>query len=361
MIVKPLEYVTYVTPNRAVVLVGVTWVLALGDALVPLLGRSVTPFTATLVSTCTTTWHRDGSYSTVSFIIIFCVPFAILLFCYWKIFCACRLQKRRIDAVVLSTMVKSSGYNVTHIAKYGADEFPHRLPMKKEKRSAIVLSIVIGVFIFCITPLQVIKLWHGRGHFKMFSDYFAASATLVSFANSAANPLIYGILNRNFRQTFLRLICQRDDCWGRPSRVGEEEELPGRRQGSVYELGDRELSPDISSVSNLTAKAAMFYVEHGDKILDAENEPYRTHASNHLMARTRRRRASTSQIEGKPSAIPQRRNSDLELYNSKSGNRMFSVVANLHYGEDVIVNKNRAKGRRRSTEVCSIQLSVHHR
>ena len=66
-------------------------------------------------------------------------------------------------------------------------------------------AIVIGLFYFCWSPffagilLAVFKK-------EAVSYVFVAIATFVVYSNSAINPLVYGYLNQEFKQTYKQLF-----------------------------------------------------------------------------------------------------------------------------------------------------------
>ncbi|PIK44181.1 putative octopamine receptor 1-like [Apostichopus japonicus] len=81
--------------------------------------------------------------------------------------------------------------------------------MRKEKKAALTLFIVIGIFISCVTPYCIVYL---IASYNPADRVLAAMGvtSMLSFLNSAANPMIYGILNRKFRRMFLHVIkCKR--------------------------------------------------------------------------------------------------------------------------------------------------------
>ena len=89
-----------------------------------------------------------------------------------------------------------------------ADSRKRKIARARERRANLVLGIVMGTFILC---------W-----FPFFSTYVIASLTglevpgvvfavffWAGYCNSALNPIIYTIFNREFKQAFQRLLCPR--------------------------------------------------------------------------------------------------------------------------------------------------------
>ena len=114
---------------------------------------------------------------------------------------------RRISMHVRKTHITSKKQHTksTQIIE-DADSRKRRIARARERRANLVLGIVMGTFILC---------W-----FPFFSTYVIASLTglevpgmvfavffWAGYCNSALNPLIYTIFNREFKQAFQRLLC----------------------------------------------------------------------------------------------------------------------------------------------------------
>ncbi|KTF96433.1 hypothetical protein cypCar_00028427 [Cyprinus carpio] len=84
----------------------------------------------------------------------------------------------------------------------------------REKRFTFVLAVVIGVFVVCWFPfffsysLQAICPKACELPKSLFKFFF-----WIGYCNSALNPLIYTIFNRDFRKAFKTILCKRcKDC-----------------------------------------------------------------------------------------------------------------------------------------------------
>ncbi|XP_067290145.1 alpha-2B adrenergic receptor [Pseudorasbora parva] len=84
----------------------------------------------------------------------------------------------------------------------------------REKRFTFVLAVVIGVFVVCWFPfffsysLEAICGKACKLPDALFKFFF-----WIGYCNSALNPLIYTIFNRDFRKAFKKILCKKcKDC-----------------------------------------------------------------------------------------------------------------------------------------------------
>lgn len=78
-----------------------------------------------------------------------------------------------------------------------------RIARKKEKRATLILGLIMGSFIACWLPfffMYILRL-------KIQIPGFAFSTAFwLGYMNSALNPVIYTIFNKDFRRAFRRIL-----------------------------------------------------------------------------------------------------------------------------------------------------------
>jgi len=74
----------------------------------------------------------------------------------------------------------------------------------EEKKVVRMLKVVTLVFAVCVLPTNVMWLWLDFGNAAQYDKFWdlVAFCNIITFANSAANPICYTILNESYRKAF---------------------------------------------------------------------------------------------------------------------------------------------------------------
>lgn len=82
-----------------------------------------------------------------------------------------------------------------------------RIARKKEKRATLILGLIMGSFIACWLPFFFLYiLVPACGQLCHVPDTAFAFAFWLGYMNSALNPAIYTIFNKDFRRAFRRIL-----------------------------------------------------------------------------------------------------------------------------------------------------------
>lgn len=78
-----------------------------------------------------------------------------------------------------------------------------RIARKKEKRATLILGLIMGSFIACWLPFFFMYILRLVQHIPGFAF---STAFWLGYMNSALNPVIYTIFNKDFRRAFRRIL-----------------------------------------------------------------------------------------------------------------------------------------------------------
>ncbi|XP_049859965.1 alpha-2B adrenergic receptor-like [Schistocerca gregaria] len=81
-----------------------------------------------------------------------------------------------------------------------------RLARKKEKRATLILGLIMGSFIACWLPFFFLYILLPLCPRCDIPDSAFATAFWLGYTNSALNPVIYTIFNKDFRRAFRRIL-----------------------------------------------------------------------------------------------------------------------------------------------------------
>lgn len=81
-----------------------------------------------------------------------------------------------------------------------------RIARKKEKRATLILGIIMGSFIACWLPFFFLYILIPACDECKISNNLFKIAFWLGYMNSAFNPVIYTIFNKDFRRAFRRIL-----------------------------------------------------------------------------------------------------------------------------------------------------------
>ncbi|KAL9982417.1 hypothetical protein ACROYT_G004455 [Oculina patagonica] len=166
-ITGPLHYHTRMTTKRAIIILGTIWC-----------------YSIVVASLGPTFWNWD-MYTLVIVVLNYAVPVIIILFAYVNIFRAARHQAKQIDLTING---KSK-----------------RFSLSAEVKAAKTLGVVIGAFIVCWSPFFALNLNYYICRCPP-PPLVVSIAKWMHYGNSMLNPLIYGLMNKDFRYAFRKLF-----------------------------------------------------------------------------------------------------------------------------------------------------------
>ncbi|ERE66087.1 pyroglutamylated RF-amide peptide receptor isoform X2 [Cricetulus griseus] len=151
-------------------------------------------------------------YTTFILVTLFLLPLLLLLVLYGKIGYELWIKKRVGDGSVLQTI---HGKEMFKIAR-------------KKKRAVIMMVTVVALFAVCWAPFHIVHMMIEYSNFEKEYDEVTikmifAIVQIIGFFNSICNPIVYALMNENFKKNFVSTVCY---C------VVKETFSPARKHGS---------------------------------------------------------------------------------------------------------------------------------
>ncbi|XP_070557899.1 visual pigment-like receptor peropsin [Ptychodera flava] len=187
IIVKP-HIGCYITKKRAVMMSTVAWFLALLWSVFPLIGWSEYTFEGAGMM-CSVLWQSDETddvlYVVSLFLSSFVLPITIMIFCYVGVFRTLR-----------SAASIQAAWNPESAEKN----------LKVQKSFFKMVFIIAMAYLISWTPYSVVALMSTFGDPKYISATSATIPAILAKTSIIYNPIIYVVMNRNFRRAFLKMM-----------------------------------------------------------------------------------------------------------------------------------------------------------
>nr|WBO26006.1 short-wavelength sensitive opsin [Genicanthus watanabei] len=184
VICKPLGNFVF-KPDHAIACCAFTWVFALMASLPPLFGWS-RYIPEGLQCSCGPDWYttnnKYNNESYVMFLFCFCfaVPFSTIVFCYGQLLITLKMAAK---AQAESASTQKAEREVTRM----------------------VVVMVLG-FLVCWMPYASFALWVVNNRGQPFDLRLATIPSCLSKASTVYNPVIYVLLNKQFRSCMMAML-----------------------------------------------------------------------------------------------------------------------------------------------------------
>ena len=181
-IVKPAKYRRYFTKKKTIKMILVSWLYGICCPLPYMLSGFKMVFHPSKTF-CYLQIDSDA-FTTFSVTVYGGIPSCVIIYCYLRIFKTVRSHNNHFQ----NTATGSTTVNVEEI------------------KVARAIFVIVVFFNLCWTPIFVIDLvdtFHGRW---IFPREAYLSYTFLGTISSALNPMIYGLLNKNFQKEYLKIL-----------------------------------------------------------------------------------------------------------------------------------------------------------
>ena len=171
------------TRQNTLIFILFVWLYPLAISIGPLIGWSKYVYLPSALI-CTVNAEYDVSYQAVNFSTMMAIPLLILCFCTWKILMTVKRTRLRVTEAISS-----------------------RSEQHKTERhvTLMLLVVIITFFIFYAPAFIAITITALKYKVKLWIRNLTVMIALLNHVN---NPLIYGLMNGNFRQAVLELFCR---------------------------------------------------------------------------------------------------------------------------------------------------------
>uniref|UniRef100_A0A3Q1EM32 G-protein coupled receptors family 1 profile domain-containing protein n=1 Tax=Acanthochromis polyacanthus TaxID=80966 RepID=A0A3Q1EM32_9TELE len=181
---NPLVYSLKMSPSRVALLIAVCWAVPMLISFGPIMLDLHVADVDILLPQDACVFLVSRIYAVMASLVAFYLPMAIMLVAYWKIFKAAKRQARQINS---------------------SKKKKHRNTMKRERKAAKTLGIIMGVFLLFWMPFFTVNI------VDPFIDYSTEVVVWdiflwLGYINSSLNPFLYGFFNRSFRRAFLMFM-----------------------------------------------------------------------------------------------------------------------------------------------------------
>uniref|UniRef100_A0AC34QHC6 G-protein coupled receptors family 1 profile domain-containing protein n=1 Tax=Panagrolaimus sp. JU765 TaxID=591449 RepID=A0AC34QHC6_9BILA len=184
-------------------------------------------------------------YAIVSSYLSFFLPATIMVLLYTKLYLYARMHVRSIRAqlkqatsLLIMQLASERIRQVTHAAlcdgttdsnsnrsfNNGDENFNiefQDIPITNKRSTAsrsvsdqkarLTLGVIMGTFLICWLPFFIVNIWRSLNP-TFFPQHVFQIVTWLGYANSTANPVIYGIFNRDFRTAFTKIAVKLFYC-----------------------------------------------------------------------------------------------------------------------------------------------------
>ncbi|XP_002749560.2 5-hydroxytryptamine receptor 5B [Callithrix jacchus] len=211
-ITRHLQYTLRTRRRASALMIALTWGLSALIALAPLLFGWGEVYDARL-QRCQVS--QEPSYAVFSTCGAFYLPLGVVLFVYWKIYKAAKFRFGRRRRAVLplqattkvkeapdeAEMVFTAHCRATVAFQASGDSWREQ----KEKRAAMMVGILIGVFVLCWIPFFLTELISPLCACSL-PPIWKSIFLWLGYSNSFFNPLIYTAFNKNYNNAFKSLF-----------------------------------------------------------------------------------------------------------------------------------------------------------
>jgi len=194
----PLRYYDKMRPKRVLTIIAAIWLYSLTFTIVGMVGW---PFYEQSVNYGMCFFNIHPYYSVVSSVANFILPTVVMCVIYFKIYQIASAHAHRIEKQEVTTSVASGSNEET------GNLTSEKKRIKRNIKAAKTIAIIVSTFLLCWMPLTLISTVGSLCKECMVEEpEVFQSLVVLAYLNSALNPILYSFLNREFRESFIKLF-----------------------------------------------------------------------------------------------------------------------------------------------------------
>ncbi|XP_071541808.1 QRFP-like peptide receptor isoform X2 [Panulirus ornatus] len=148
------------------------------------------------------------SYETYMLVLVLLLPTCVMTAAYAAI------GNAIINMMVQRRSITGKGQMANGVLLLnGATRGRRRETEESEVRQVVsMLVVVVVLFVVCWAPILVVNVLKSYAILPAYSTtmkHIATAADLLSYCNSCVNPIVYGFMSRNFRESSWQVLCCR--------------------------------------------------------------------------------------------------------------------------------------------------------
>ncbi|XP_011666648.1 D(2) dopamine receptor A-like [Strongylocentrotus purpuratus] len=205
-IVYPFKYSERMSACRVAAILVWIWTQSVLFGLMPAFGVSEFVYIESEYL-CSADWSTHLSYTIIIVLVNMGAPIILMTYSYRHIFriaSAHRKQMRTRHNLNESGADVPTGRNRTTVIAFTK----RAKQLRQDTKAATTLLIVMGTFLICWLPHTITMLCFAFPSCTAIPEGFYVVSTWFAMLNSACNPFIYCITNKQFRQAFKRTFAQ---------------------------------------------------------------------------------------------------------------------------------------------------------
>ncbi|XP_078587398.1 5-hydroxytryptamine receptor 4-like [Branchiostoma floridae x Branchiostoma japonicum] len=200
-ICHPFKYPTKMSHRKMVLMIAMCWVVPVIMAYVPIMNRwntigiePVVEDTKCALGPESCVFLVNKEFSLIASTLSFYLPAVMMTLAYYQVYRAARRQMQQIIS-----LERSMNNNEN---------------MRREKKAAKTLGIIMGCFLVCWMPFFVANIVEPLCGYCITRscDLCLKFFLWLGYINSTLNPMIYAFFNRSFRRAFKRILSCSSCC-----------------------------------------------------------------------------------------------------------------------------------------------------